>query len=54
MRTGDVHLEGSNLRFFYFVLISFLPKAYISHFFPPKMISICFIFPLMNTQYFKA
>ena len=31
---------------FYLVLISFMSKVYISHFFPPKMGSICFIFLL--------
>ena len=42
---GDVHLEGSNFRFFLFC------TDYISQFFPPKMSSVYFIFHLINTQY---
>ena len=39
---------------FYFVMISFISKVYILRLFPPKMSSICFIFHLMNTQFFMS
>ena len=42
------------LNFSYFLLIRFMPKVYISQFFPPKLSSICFIFYLMNTQLFMS
>ena len=48
MKAGYVCLEGSSLRFsyfFYFLGILVMPKVYISQFVPPKISSICFIFP---------
>ena len=54
MRAGDIYLEGSSFRYFYFVLISFMSTVYISQFFPPKLSSICFIFHLSNTQFFMS
>ena len=47
MTASNVHLEGSSFRdFFYFVLISFMSKVCISQFFPPKISSLRFMFPL--------
>ena len=40
--------------FLYFVLISFMLKAFIIRFFSPKTSSICFMFHLMNTQFFMS
>ena len=32
----------------------FMSKIFVSQFFPPKMSLICFIFHLMNTQFFMS
>ena len=39
---------------FYFVLVSFMLKIYISQFFSPKVSSICLIFYLLDTHFFMS